>query len=235
MVVNIFRIFDDYNRDPQDFYRESIPLPQFTKQVVEGGADTFVPQIPIVKEPLPNINSLQTNPIGMNLQPMSIPNMNLNVGKAAGGRVQGFAEGGMPEENQTGERLEEETIMALMGKHPNPKQVFNKYLEVYGEEGLMALAAEVEQMMSSQGRMIDGAGGGVDDFVPAMIDGVQPAALSKDEYVIPADVVAHAGDGSSEAGGKQFDQLVSRVRQSKTGNTTQPEQIEFEEEIERVT
>ena len=83
--------------------------------------------------------------------------------------------------------------------------------------------------------MIDGAGGGVDDFVPAMIDGVQPAALSKDEYVIPADVVAHAGDGSSEAGGKQFDQLVSRVRQSKTGNTTQPEQIEFEEEIERVT
>ena len=247
-----FDAFDDYNRDPQDFYRESIPEPQYTKQVVEGGADTFVPQIPldnfgeeyvaesakaipkIVKEPLPNINSLQTNPVGMR-QPMSIPNMNLNVGKAAGGRVQGFAEGGMPEENQTGERLEEETIMALMGKHPNPKQVFNKYLEVYGEEGLMALAAEVEQMMSSQGRMIDGAGGGVDDFVPAMIDGVQPAALSKDEYVIPADVVAHAGDGSSEAGGKQFDQLVSRVRQSKTGNTTQPEQIEFEEEIKRVT
>ena len=338
-----FDYLDTYNRDFQDFDRESIPLPQFTKQVVEGGADRFVPQIPLqVQEPIPNIEafqqmatpqiSLQTNPVGMNQplaepvvplaidqglqdraaetqlaletatgprtegefqaaknaataanlqktfaesggktfeqeqaeaanaaaqaqslanrpspvtntfsnigmnpQQMSIPNMNLNVGKAAGGRVQGFAEGGMPEENQTGERLEEETIMALMGKHPNPKQVFNKYLEVYGEEGLMALAAEVEQMMSSQGRMIDGAGGGVDDFVPAMIDGVQPAALSKDEYVIPADVVAHAGDGSSEAGGKQFDQLVSRVRQSKTGNTTQPEQIEFEEEIKRVT
>ena len=316
-------MFDVYNRDFQDFDRESIPLPQFTKQVVEGGADRFVPQIPIIQEPivplaidqglqdraaetqlaletttgprtegefqaaknaataanlqktfaesggktfeqeqaeaaieaaqaqsLANLPSSFTNPVGMN-QPYSnaeinpqnipnaerirIPNMNTNVGKAAGGRVQGFAEGGMPEENQTGERLEEETIMALMGKHPNPKQVFNKYLEVYGEEGLMALAAEVEQMMSSQGRMIDGAGGGVDDFVPAMIDGVQPAALSKDEYVIPADVVAHAGDGSSEAGGKQFDQLVSRVRQSKTGNTTQPEQIEFEEEIKRVT
>ena len=305
-------LFDVYNRDFQDFDRESIPLPQFTKQVVEGGADRFVPQIPLqVQEPIVPLaidqglqdraaetqlaletatgprtegefqaaknaataanlqkafaesggktfeqeqaeaanaaaqaQSLANRPspvtntfsnIGMNPQQMNIPNMNMNVGKAAGGRVQGFAEGGMPEENQTGERLEEETIMALMGKHPNPKQVFNKYLEVYGEEGLMALAAEVEQMMSSQGRMIDGAGGGVDDFVPAMIDGVQPAALSKDEYVIPADVVAHAGDGSSEAGGKQFDQLVSRVRQSKTGNTTQPEQIEFEEEIERVT
>ena len=83
--------------------------------------------------------------------------------------------------------------------------------------------------------MIDGPGGGVDDFVPAIIDNMQPAALSKDEYVIPADVVAHAGDGSSEAGGKKFDQLVSRVRKTKTGNTTQPEQIEFEEEIQQIT
>ena len=89
-------------------------------------------------------------------------------------------------------------------------------------------------MMASQGRMIEGQGGGVDDAVPAMIDGVQPAALSKDEYVIPADVVAHAGDGSSEAGGKKFDELVSRVRKNKTGNTEQPEQIEFEEEITKV-
>jgi len=146
----------------------------------------------------------------------------------------GFAEGGMPEENQTAERLEEETIMALMGKHPNPREVFIRYLEAYGEEGLMSLAAEVQQMMESKGRMVEGSGGGVDDAVPAMIDGVQPAALSKDEYVVPADVVAHAGDGSSEAGGRKFDELVSRVRKNKTGNTEQPEQIEFEEEITKV-
>ena len=222
--------YDTYNREAEDYDIATSPepiyetqAPIYETQVVEGGADikNRIDPVPLMA---------QTQATGANVMPT-----NLNVGKAAGGRVQGFAEGGMPEENQTSERLEEETIMALMGKHPNPKQVFNKYLEVYGEEGLMALAAEVEQMMSSQGRMIDGAGGGVDDFVPAMIDGVQPAALSKDEYVIPADVVAHAGDGSSEAGGKQFDQLVSRVRQSKTGNTTQPEQIEFEEEIEKVT
>jgi hypothetical protein len=154
--------------------------------------------------------------------------------KTGGIIKRGFAEGGMPEESQTAERLEEETIMALMGKHPNPKEVYIRYIEVYGEEGLIALAAEVEQMMASQGRMVEGEGGGVDDAVPAMIDGVQPAALSKDEYVIPADVVAHAGDGSSEAGGRKFDELVSRVRKNKTGNTEQPEQIEFEEEITKV-
>ena len=151
------------------------------------------------------------------------------IGGATGGLVKGYAVGGQIEGNESSDRLEEETIMALMGKHPNPKEVFTRYLEAYGEEGFMALVAEVEQMMASQGRMIEGQGDGTSDEIPAMIDGMQPAALSKDEYVIPADVVAHSGNGSSEAGGKKFDQLVSRVRKDKTGNTEQPEGIEFEQ------
>ena len=204
-------------QEMQDYQAPTV----YETQVVQGGLDR---QVPIS----------QTAPLITN-QPQPDPITNVAVGKAGGGRVQGFNVGGMPEQNQTGDRLEEETIMALMGKHPNPKEVFNRYLEAYGEDGLLALAAEVEKMMSSEGRMIDGPGGGVDDFVPAIIDNMQPAALSKDEYVIPADVVAHAGDGSSEAGGKKFDELVARVRKAKTGNTTQPEQIEFEEQIQSVT
>jgi len=231
-----------------DMDRELTPIMPTTPmrtQVVEGGADIKVPFIPPVNTPINipqidtpiNIPTTSFNPLASQTMPMnqmSLGNIGGVAAKSGGGRVQGFAEGGMPEENQTSERLEEETIMALMGKHPNPKEVYMRYIEVYGEEGLINLAAEVEQMMASQGRMIEGQGGGVDDAVPAMIDGVQPAALSKDEYVIPADVVAHAGDGSSEAGGKKFDELVSRVRKNKTGNTEQPEQIEFEEEITKV-
>jgi hypothetical protein len=185
-------------------------------------------------------DTLATPAMQQSLSPLS-PTMPMNqmslgnIGrKSNGGLVRGYAEGGQVSNNETAERLEEETIMALMGKHPNPKEVFMRYLEVYGEEGLISLASEVQQMMESQGRMVEGSGGGVDDAVPAMIDGVQPAALSKDEYVVPADVVAHAGDGSSEAGGRKFDELVSRVRKNKTGNTEQPEQIEFEEEITKV-
>jgi len=209
--------------------------PIYQTQVVEGGADIRVPV-----QATQNIPTAQTAPL-QTIDPINITQQSLPmstspvVGKAGGGRVQGFAEGGMPEQNQTADRLEEETIMALMGKHPNPKEVFMRYMEVYGENGLMQLATEVEEMMSTDGRMIDGPGGGVDDFVPAIIDNMQPAALSKDEYVIPADVVAHAGDGSSEAGGREFDRLVARVRKAKTGNTTQPEQIEFEEEIQKIT
>jgi len=244
---DIQAIIDGY--EPQmDFEPVQRQEPVYQTQVVEGGADIINRVDPlVVQEPITNVGALQTNPTGGSsitggpnysgpvFQGMMQPNMNMNVGKAGGGRVQGFAEGGMPEENQTSDRLEEETIMALMGKHPNPKEVFIRYMEVYGENGLMQLATEVEEMMRTDGRMIDGPGGGVDDFVPAIIDNMQPAALSKDEYVIPADVVAHAGDGSSEAGGRKFDQLVSRVREAKTGSTTQPEQIEFEEEINQIT
>ena len=229
--------------------------PVYQTQVVQGGRD-IINRIdpPVVEQPTPigpaipavptntasqytspQMPIAQTAPFITNQPIQPIGPTNLAIGKASGGRVLGFAEGGMPEENQTSDRLEEETIMALMGKHPNPKEVFIKYMEVYGENGLMQLATEVEEMMRTDGRMIDGPGGGVDDFVPAIIDNMQPAALSKDEYVIPADVVAHAGDGSSEAGGKEFDKLVSRVRKAKTGNTTQPEQIEFEEEINQIT
>jgi hypothetical protein len=146
-------------------------------------------------------------------------------GWSKGGLVK-FQEGGVVD---GGMKLEEEVIAAVLGQHPNPDEVFKRYIDAYGEEGFMELLAMIEQMIPQQGRMVDGAGGGLDDAIPAMIDGEQPAALSKDEYVIPADVVAHAGDGSSEAGGKKFDNLVSRVRKRKTGTPTQPQGMELEE------
>ena len=130
------------------------------------------------------------------------------------------------------DQLEQEVVLAIMGQHPNPKEVFDRYIEIYGEDGLMALIEQVQQLQPSEGRMIKGEGGGVDDQIPAMIDGQQPARLSSDEYVIPADVVAHAGDGSSDAGGRKFDELVAKVRQTKTGNEQQPEQIMFEDVIQ---
>jgi hypothetical protein len=52
---------------------------------------------------------------------------------------------------------------------------------------------------------VGGDGGGQDDRVPAY--------LSQDEYVVPADVVSHLGDGSSNEGARRLDELVSRVRE----------------------
>ncbi|NCW70316.1 MAG: hypothetical protein EBV86_17475 [Marivivens sp.] len=70
--------------------------------------------------------------------------------------------------------------------------------------------------------MVPGQGTGMSDSVPFSIEGQQPALLSRDEYVLPADVVSQLGDGSSGAGADMLDNFVSRVRQNKYGNTQQP-------------
>ena len=156
------------------------------------------------------------------------------------GRGRGFAEGGLASIQEAGMvtdggmKLEEEVLAAVLGQHPNPDEVFKQYIDAYGEEGLMELLAMIEQMMPAEGRMVEGAGDGLNDAIPAMIEGQQPAALSKDEYVIPADVVSHAGNGSSQAGGQKFDQLVSQVRKNKTGNDIQPEPMELQEVVKQV-
>lgn len=49
-----------------------------------------------------------------------------------------------------------------------------------------------------------------------------PADLSDGEYIIPADVVAHIGDGNNMAGGKEFDRLVKTIRKAKGGKVTLP-------------
>ena len=151
-------------------------------------------------------------------------------GRSEGGLIK-FQEGGSVD---GGMKLEQEVIAAVMGQHPNPDEVFKRYIDTYGEEGLMELLMAIEQMIPNNGRMVDGAGDGLSDSIPATIDGQQQALLSKDEYVIPADVVAHAGNGSSEAGGQKFDQLVSKVRKDRIGNTQQPKAVELEEVAEEV-
>ena len=72
---------------------------------------------------------------------------------------------------------------------------------------------------------VPGAGTGMSDDVPFSIEGDQPALLSRDEYVLPADVVSQLGDGSSGAGSDMLDNFISQVRQTKYGNTQQPPPI----------
>tara|TARA_R110002020_G_C16047274_1_gene754253 strand:- start:403 stop:825 length:423 start_codon:yes stop_codon:yes gene_type:complete len=74
--------------------------------------------------------------------------------------------------------------------------------------------------------MVEGSGGGMDDFVPATIEGVEPILLSRDEYVVPADVVSHIGDGSSERGGELLDEMIANIRMMKTNTDIQPEELE---------
>lgn len=76
-----------------------------------------------------------------------------------------------------------------------------------------------------KGKYLDGNTDGMADKVPATIEGRQPAALSDGEFVIPADVVSHLGNGNSDAGAKVLEQMMARVRKERTGNTKQGKEI----------
>ena len=78
---------------------------------------------------------------------------------------------------------------------------------------------------SDGGRLLKGPGDGMSDDIPATIGHNQPARLAEGEFVIPADVVSHLGNGSTEAGSKVLYQMMDRVRRARTGNPKQGKQI----------
>ena len=80
----------------------------------------------------------------------------------------------------------------------------------------------------ARGGYLDGAGDGMSDSIPATIEGKQPARLADGEFVIPADVVSHMGNGSSKAGSKRLYAMLDKVRKARTGHTKQGKQIKPE-------
>jgi len=81
------------------------------------------------------------------------------------------------------------------------------------------------RLMQEGGYLKTGMGDGMSDNIPSSIDGEQPAALSENEFVIPADVVSGLGNGSSDAGAEQLYNMMDRVRKARTGNEKQGREI----------
>lgn len=89
--------------------------------------------------------------------------------------------------------------------------------QMFAEGGLASLAGG--------GRAVVGPGDGMSDDVGAVIGGVEPARLAQGEFVVPADVVSHLGNGSTDAGVKKLDGMMTRIRKARTGNPKQGKQI----------
>jgi hypothetical protein len=85
--------------------------------------------------------------------------------------------------------------------------------------GVMSLADGVQPMY------LGGPTDGMADQVPAHIDNKRPAALSDGEFVIPADVVSHLGNGNSNAGAQRLYKMMDDIREARTGNREQGVQI----------
>ena len=75
-------------------------------------------------------------------------------------------------------------------------------------------------------RLLKGPGDGMSDNIPAVIADKQPARLADGEFVVPADVVSHLGNGSTDAGAKKLHHMMDTVRKARTGNQKQGKQID---------
>ena len=94
----------------------------------------------------------------------------------------------------------------------------------YGEETQMMAQGGLASV-APKGMYLGGSTDGMADKIPATIDNRQPAALSDGEFVIPADVVSHLGNGNSDAGAKQLYGMMDKIRKARTGSTEQGKQI----------
>lgn len=77
----------------------------------------------------------------------------------------------------------------------------------------------------AKGKYLRGQTDGMADKIPARIGGKQEAALSHGEFVIPADVVSHLGNGNSDAGARRLYEMMDRIRKARTGTTKQGKQV----------
>jgi hypothetical protein len=99
----------------------------------------------------------------------------------------------------------------------NPIPTYEDILEQYPVGGVA---------MAEGGRYLAGSTDGMADVVPARIEGGQEARLSDGEFVVPADVVSHLGNGNSDAGAKQLYGMMDDVREARTGRKEQGIQID---------
>jgi hypothetical protein len=107
---------------------------------------------------------------------------------------------------------------------PAPAQDPNQPVQQMAAGGLTGIAGQRGNVTGS-GMYLNGSSDGMADLVPANIDGKQEARLSDGEFVIPADVVSHLGNGNSDAGAKQLHQMMDNVRKERTGTTQQGKEI----------
>ena len=139
---------------------------------------------------------------------------------AAQGGIVAFARGGQSQEDTEGMMLPDSgRFDRTMQTNVLPRlnRDFNNYAaggQTFAQGGI-----------GSQPRFLSGGGDGMSDSIPATINDHDPARLADGEFIIPADVVSHLGNGSSKAGAKRLYGMMDRVRLERTGKKRQAPKV----------
>lgn len=97
-----------------------------------------------------------------------------------------------------------------------------------GEQNIFGFAGGGAIQKAAAGKLITGDGDGMSDDIRANINGDQEARLADGEFVIPADVVSHIGNGSTDAGADKLYTMMDRIRKARTGRIQQAPEIDAE-------
>jgi hypothetical protein len=107
------------------------------------------------------------------------------------------------------------------GRPKSRPLVGEDYYRFMGRDDTMLGTAEKNFAGGGTPRFLSGGGDGMSDDIPAVIGDKQPARLADGEFVIPADVVSHLGNGSSKAGAKRLYEMMADIRKERTGTKKQ--------------
>tara|TARA_R100000458_G_C8263407_1_gene238711 strand:+ start:240 stop:1328 length:1089 start_codon:yes stop_codon:yes gene_type:complete len=105
------------------------------------------------------------------------------------------------------------------------------FQQQYGREALADLiekvqSGEFDANAAQDEGLLKGAGDGMDDVIPAKLEGKEDYALSDGEYIVAADVVSGIGNGSTNAGAKRLDKMQDTVRKLRTGTEKQAPDVD---------
>lgn len=141
--------------------------------------------------------------------------------------------GGMMDDGMNDKELISSAIDVIQGEitdQDQQKVILGQFIAQFGQDALQDLvqkvqAGDIPSAMQEGDGMVEGAGDGMADMIPASMEGDQDVLLSDGEFVVPADVVSGIGNGSSDAGADKLENMMDRVRQLRTGGKTQPPAI----------
>jgi hypothetical protein len=182
----------------KEFDKNKTTAPLTAQSSGGGGVFGFGPIAPVINNNTPYLGeTLYAKRKDKELESLGLGNL------AASFRFRPFAEGGQIDDELGGDYSAQEMDQGNLQK------------------GLFGMGYAA----GGQPRFLSGGGDGMSDSIKASINGTQEARLADGEFVIPADVVSHLGNGSSKAGAKQLYSMMNKIRKARTGNPKQGKQI----------
>jgi len=130
------------------------------------------------------------------------------------------------------DKLKKLTMKDIEKEMPMPQQ-----MPMPPQQGIAKMAEGMRPRDYFEGQVYDDRGDGMTDSIDFKVEGdpvIKGAKLSADEYVLPADLVAMLGNGSSDAGAEKLDDFTKEMRMKAFGTTKQQKKLNATKELKEM-